>query len=407
MSGVEVIHQVLSKSVYDSLAYSEGLSVDAIISEMFNTIMKFERDQFLEMSRSLGLDNKGNGYYERFARAVEKYFTLHVPRDRDGVFKPFMLEVIKKQDQQLLDLASILYRKGLTCHEIQEVLQDIFGKKLSEARISQLSGDLNEMRNAWLNRQLSPYYHCIFIDATYIPVRRDTVSKEAYYVVLGVNDEMKREVLGIYNIPSESSSGWKDVFGHLKSRGLNLSGLFVCDELSGIQDAILDEFPKSRVQFCTVHKKRNVLSKVRPKDKKIIAEEMKQIFPGMYDNTNKQEALQYLQNFVDKWSKIYPAVKKSLINKNTDNYFTYLDYPNSIRGCIYTTNWLERLNRDIKRTTKIRNAFPNPESALYLTTDVCMHVTDTTYKYAVPQFLRAKQELDEIKNLMLGRTQFC
>ena len=147
MPEIKLINERLSKSVYDSLVYSDGLSVDAIISEMFNAIMKYERDQFLEMSRNLGLDNKGNGYYERFARAVEKYFTLHVPRDRDGLFKPFMLEVVKKQDQQLLDLASILYRKGLTCHEIQEVLQDIFGKKLSESRISQLSTELNDMRD--------------------------------------------------------------------------------------------------------------------------------------------------------------------------------------------------------------------------------------------------------------------
>lgn len=399
---MELINKKLSKSIYDSLAYSDGLSVDSIISEMFNTIMKFERDQFLEISRSLGLDNKGNGYYERFARAVEKYFTLHVPRDRDGVFKPFMLEVVKKQDQQLLDLASILYRKGLTCHEIQEVLHDIFGKKLSESRISQLSTELNDMRDAWLNRQLSEYYHCILIDATYIPVRRDSVSKEAYYVVLGVNEHMKREVIGIYNIPSESSNGWKEVFTHLKGRGFRKSGLFICDELTGIQDAILEEFRNTRIQFCTVHKKRNVLLKVRAKDKKIIAEELKDIFPTMYNDLSKEAAKQNLNEFVDKWSKIYPSIKSSLINDNTENYFTYLDYPLAVRGCIYTTNWLERLNRDIKRTTKVRNSFPNPESALYLVTDVCMHVTENTYRYAVPQFLRVRSELDEIKNKILG-----
>jgi len=177
----------------------------------------------------------------------------------------------------------------------------------------------------------------------------------------------------------------------------------ICDELTVIQDAIQEEFTKTRVQFCSVPKKRNILLKVRAKDKKLVAEELKLVFPsGMYDDIAKDEALSNLKIFLSRWSVIYPALEKSLINDNTDNYFTYLDYPSSIRSCIYTTNWLERLNRDIKRTTKIRNSFPNPESALYLVTYVCIHVTAHTYKYAVPQFLRARHELTEIKNRILG-----
>ena len=380
------IKDKLEKSIEDIMYYDQSNAVESVEQTVFESILKHERDEFV----SLQPENKGNGYYTRLAKSVNQYFRLQVPRDRLGLFKPVFLEAIKAQDAQMQDMAFKLYVKGLTTQDISEIFDEVYGKKLSPSSISSITKDFEKSRDGWLQKPLQEHYYCLYIDALYIPIRRDYVSKEAFYIILGLNQDLKREVLGVFNIPSESASGWNDTFIDLKKRGLKQALLVISDGLPGIKEVIHHHFPKAHVQQCLVHKIRDLLLHARSKDKSQISLDFKQTFILENPTISFKDIDQKLTDFLNKWGPIYPSFRKKLLSQDIHYYTAYLNFPHSIHRMIYTTNWIERLNKSIKRTTKIRNAFPSPNSALTLISAALMDIESSTYNFPVTAFLPAQ-----------------
>jgi putative transposase len=212
------------------------------------------------------------------------------------------------------------------------------------------------------------------IDACFIPTRRgDNVSKEAYYTLLAVRSDRTREVLGVYNYPTEGSLAWESIFRDLQHRGLKRVDLFVSDSLNHIEDSIWKCFPGSEVQLCVVHLHRVLLKEVKPKHKKELSDDFKEVFRTDDRNDSKEDGMNRFLAFFDKWGKLYPHFKRRKLNDRNYLYFTYLGYHYRVRSMIYSTNWVERLNRDYKRTTRMRGALPNPEASLLLLGGVSMN----------------------------------
>ena len=233
-------------------------------------------------------------------------------------------------------------------------------------------------------RKIDEHYPIIYIDATFINARRiDSVSKEAFYVVLGVKKNMKREVLGIYNQPTESASSWMDMFKDLKNRGLQQCDLIVSDNLCGINSAIELEFEGIKIQQCVLHFKRNILKIIKVKHRKEISEDLRVVFDMDKSDDSKEQAFKRAKIFSEKWSKYYPHLEKFSDENAMRYYFTYLDFDFKIRRMIYTTNWIERLNKDFKRTTKIRNSMPSIESVLTLLSKVAINKNAGHYNYPI------------------------
>ena len=204
------------------------------------------------------------------------------------------------------------------------------------------------------------------------------MSKEAYYTILGVKADASREVLTVFNAPTESSTQWKELFYELKQRGVKQVNLVVCDGLSGIENAIKEVFPQSEVQLCTVHLKRGILSKVKSCDKAVIAQSLKEVFSTENKYNTPLSGHEKFVSFIEQWKVKYPSLKSYLIPR-THLYFTYLKYDIKIQSMIYTTNWIERLNRNYRRVTKMRGALPNAESALFLLGATAMDRDEYTY----------------------------
>ena len=380
-----------TSNIQDYLRYNKEINaIDDLVVNMFETILKCERDLFLQEKQPF---NKGNGFYERSAKALSKYFTINVPRDRLGLFKPVFLDILKQQNQNMCDLAYKLYVKGLTTRDIEEVFSDVFNKKMSRSQVSSLSANFAEERDAFLSRSLEESYYFVYIDASYIPVRRGGVSKEAFYVAIGVRSDFKREILGIYNIPTESASGWQEVIKDLKSRGLKQVLMFVADGLTGLENVIKKEFKNTDLQKCLVHKIRHLLIHIKPCHKAEITADFQRVFRLEDYDYNIKKAEQELDLFLIKWQRFYPKIKTYFKKEHYEHYFAYLKYPPSIQRMIYTTNWIERLNKTIKKSTKIRNSFPNPKSALNLITAVLMDFEERVYKYPISSFLKAEEFL--------------
>lgn len=219
----------------------------------------------------------------------------------------------------------------------------------------------------WLNRSLEEYYPVVFVDAVHIKVhRKKKVASEAFYVVLGVREDKTREVLAIFNRPTESATGWQEMFMELKGRGVEKIGLMVADGLAGLPTALSSVFPSTPLQKCVTHLKRNMLSKVRHGDKKELAEDLRDVFRTGQKGYTKEMAWDNWMVLLKKWGKDYRSFK--LMEKNLEYmfYFTYLMFAPRIQSMIYTTNWIERLNKDFRRVLKMRGAMPTEESVLVL-----------------------------------------
>lgn len=381
----------LQRNIEDVLHYDKNNAVENILKLVFETIMNAERNEYLLDSE----DNKANGYYERLAKGINKYFKLSIPRDRLSMFKPVFLECLKAQDEQLQELAFKLYTKGLTTRDINEVFGDIYDKSLSKSSVSNITKEFEQERDAWLSRELDGEYYFIYIDALFIPVRRDdSVSKESFYIVLGLKPNLQREILGIYNIPQESASGWAEVIKDLKARGLKKCLMVIADGLVGLADVVKQQLPGTKFQRCLVHKIRNILLKVRAKDKEAFVRDYHEVFELEESGYSYDKALFRLDVLIKSWSSKYPWIEKRFDDSNIENYFAYLNFPSSIHRMIYTTNWIERLNKEIRRTTKIRNSFPNPQSAMSLICACLIDFENKTYKYPVTAFCKVKDILD-------------
>jgi putative transposase len=152
--------------------------------------------------------------------------------------------------------------------------------------------------------------------------------------------------------------------------------------LTGIEDAIAKNFPRSNVQLCVVHLERNVLKHVKSRDKEEIAADLKDVFQTSRSDDSVSQGWQRWTDFIHRYSKKYPALN-NMLKDRYQLYFTYLSYDYRIRSMVYTTNWIERLNRDYKRTTKMRGALPNPEATILLLGYVAMN--RSAYNRKIPK----------------------
>ncbi len=363
--------------------------------------MESERNAFFEASDDAG--NKRNGYYARLAKTMNGVFEISVPRDRTGMFSPLVLSCMRQNTERLNRLAFQMYVRGMTTRDINAVLKDIYGCATSPQYVSNVTKSMESVRRRWMRRALPSRYYAAYVDATYVPIRRGTVENEAIYIVMGLTTDLKREILGIYSIPQESASGWKDVLEDLRSRGVRDVLLFVADGLAGLESSVHLTFPRSRFQKCVVHFKRNVLKRARNKDRKEIAEDLLHVFNMDAADDTPGQALKRMELFSKKWKTKYPGIGRSCDSSLMPYYFTYLDFPHAVRRMVYSTNWIERLNKHLKKTLKNRNSMPNEDSVLNLLWASVMTFEEETYRYPVTAFRPSVDELDEMFTAGGGR----
>ena len=379
---LKITKKQLQHIVNSHMQETNGLN--ELFNMVINGLMLSERKTFLSSDDEP--NNKGNGYRYASKSGIGSKLSLKIPRDRLGVFQPVILGLLNEQEEQVKDLCFELYGKGLTTRQIEDVINKIYGSNYSKSSVSRITTDFSSLVDSWLARSLERYYPVIYIDAIHIKVRRDRVATEAFYVLLGLKDDYSREVLSIVNIPQESASGWQEVLEEIQTRGVEQVGLFVFDDLTGLDTVISKVFSQSMQQKCVLHFQRNINKHIRKTHRAEFSSELKNVFnPDDVFYTTK-EAVSCLQEFLIKWAKTYPKLKKIAQRNDLENIFTYLHFDYRIRRMIYTTNWIERLNKSFRRTLKMRNALPNPKAAITLMGFVAMEMEEKTYSYPISNF---------------------
>ncbi|EMF0582909.1 IS256 family transposase [Enterococcus faecium] len=324
-----------------------------------NSLLQAELTAFLDYEKydraGFNSGNSRNGNYSRSFRTEYGELNLVIPRDRNGKFSQQTLPAYKRTNDSLETTIIQLFQKGITMSEISELIEKMYGHHYTPQTISNMTKIVSEDIIAFKERSLESRYSVIFMNATHIPLKRQTVSKEAVYIVIGIRLDGTKEVLGFSLAPTESAYVWKEILQDLKDRGLKEVLLVVTDGLSGINDSIHSVYPNAQFQQCCVHISRNIAHKVRVSDRQEICSDFKLV----YQASSKEEANNQIRFMIDKWKKQYPRVVKLLMNPAI---LTFYNFPPSIRRTIYSTNLIEGFNKQLKKYTKRKEQFPNEES---------------------------------------------
>ncbi|WP_211654128.1 IS256 family transposase [Planococcus alpniumensis] len=338
------------------------------ISEVFrqhletavNTLLQTELTAFLDYEKydRLGFNsgNSRNGAYTRTLHTEYGDLELSMPRDRNGEFNQQTVAPYKRSNDTLEAFVIHMFQKGVTMSEISDLIEKMYGHHYTPQTISNMTKVMSEQVEAFKSRPLEQRYACVYLDATYITLKRDTVSKEAVYITIGIREDGSKEVLAYTVAPTESAFVWDEVLLDLKERGVEEVLLFISDGLKGITDRIFSVFPDAQYQACCVHLSRGIRHKVRVTDRKEILDD----FKSVYRAENRELGEKALKAFVDKWKTAYPKVAKSL--EANPYIFTFYSFPKSIWRSIYSTNLIESFNKNVKKYSKRKEQFPNEDS---------------------------------------------
>jgi len=348
--------------------FTSADEVLAAMKEMFRDVLQEALES--EMDTQLGYDkyevsekqtqNSRNGYSKKTVRSELGNVELNIPRDRNGEFEPKIVPKHQRSVTGIEDKVMALYAAGMTTRDIAEQVKNLYDVEISAEMISNITNRIIPVVTEWQNRPLERTYSFVFMDAIHYKVREDKqVIIKAAYVVLGVNMDGEKEVLGIWVGANESSKFWLSVLNDLRNRGVQNVLVFCVDGLNGFKEAIGAVYPFAKIQRCIIHQIRSSMRYVPYKDKKSFVTDLKTV----YGAVNEEAAIENLMSIKEKWEKKYPNAIKSW-EDNWDNLITFFAFPEYIRKIMYTTNAIESLNSQFRKVTKTKLIFPNDESLM-------------------------------------------
>jgi transposase-like protein len=341
---------------------------DGVLAQVTKRVLELGVE--VEMTEHLGYDkhavegrgsgNSRNGTRSKTVLTDIGPVEIEVPRDRNGTFEP---QTIRKRQRRLEGVDSIvlsLFARSMTTGEIAAHLAEVYGTEVSRETISKITDAVIEEMTAWLNRPLDRVYPVVFIDAIHVKVRDGQVANRAFYCVVAVTTEGKRDILGIW--PSSGSEGakfWLGVLTEIKNRGVGDVCIVVCDGLKGLPDAINTVWPRAVVQTCVLHLIRGTFKFAGRQHWEHMARDMRPIYTAV----NEADAKEHLHAFFEKWAERYPATRQLWENAWAD-FVPFLDYDLEVRRVVYSTNAIESLHARMRRATRARGHFPNEQAAL-------------------------------------------
>ena len=352
----------------NDISVKNGTDVNAIMRDMMSVILEGALDE--ELNEELGYsrydyrnkdtNNSRNGYSKKTMKTSFGDMDIDIPRDRNGDFEPKLIQ--KHQTTLSGDIEEkiiSMYAKGMSLKDISEMIQHIYKVELSIETISKLTSSVSEEVKKWQERPLEKFYPFIYVDCLYAPVKRDLISeKVAIYVMLGINKDGKKDVLGIWINENESATFWTEVFEEIKARGVGEILFISLDGLSGLSEAIEKIYPKAKTQRCIVHIVRNIYGILDKKKSKEIIGDLKKIYTASNGNNAKLE----YENFIEKYKSNEKLIKK--LNSVIEHIFNIFEYPIEIRKIIYTTNPIESLNSSLRKVTRGKGSFISKEALL-------------------------------------------
>ncbi len=321
--------------------------------------------------------NSRNGYGRKTISSEYGECEIAVPRDRNGEFKPKVIEKRQTHTDEIEEKIMAMYAKGMSQRDIEDTLRDIYGTEISQGLISRITDKILPEVKEWQNRPLDNIYPVIFLDGIVFNSRKENkIINKCVYSVLGINMEGQKEILGTWISENESASFYASICSDLKNRGVKDILIACHDNLTGLSDAINAIFPKTRNQLCIVHQIRNSCKFVPYKDRKAVCADLKKI----YGAVNLEDAELAKEEFREKWDQKYPNILKSW-DRNWRELTVFFEFPAEIWRIIYTTNAVESYHRMVRKFTKSKAIFPMDDSIRKV---IYMSVCEISKKWTMP-----------------------
>ena len=353
--------------------------VHGSVEETLNELLEKEAEQLTQVARyerSEARQGYRSGHYARNLTTTSGDVTLHVPRLKGVSFETAIIERYRRRESSVEEALIEMYLAGVSVRRVEDITEALWGSKVSPATISELNKKAYVHIEEWRNRPLQGSYPYVYVDGIYL--RRNwggEYENVAILVAIAVNEDGYREVLGAAEGMKEDKASWVSFLQWLKGRGLDGVKLIIGDKCLGMLEAVSEVFPDAKYQRCIVHFYRNVLSVVPKSKAKLVAKMLKAIHAQESKKAAREKAKAVVAEL--RAVKLKGAAKK--IEDGVEETLTYCGFPSEHWTRIRTNNVIERLNREIRRRTRVVGCFPDGNSALMLVCARLRHVAGTQW----------------------------
>ena len=347
----------------------------ALLTESLNSILQAESTAQLgaePYERSTTRSDSRNGSRNRDLKTRIGNITLAVPRHRNVPFHTLVFDNYSRSEAALVTTMAEMVVNGVSTRKVSKVMETLCGTSYSKSTVSEACKGLDKAVNYFKTRPLEGDYKFLYVDATYFKVRGEhRIGSKAMMVALAIKDDGKREILGFEIYDNESKETWNLFLKTLKERGLKDPKMITSDAHDGIIYAISKIFPNTPWQRCQTHFSRNILSHTPSKYQKALGAALL----DMYHSDTVDEARMKRDSIVDEYADVAPKAMECLDN-GFEDAMTVMILPETLRRYLRTSNHLERLNKELKRRSKVIGIFPNEGSLNRIIGSVLIELND-------------------------------
>lgn len=349
------------------------------VEDTLNGLLEAEADDLVgagRYERTAEREAYRAGHYDRGLTTSSGEVTIRMPKLKGARFTTAIIERYRRRESSVEEAMIEMYLAGVSTRRIEDVSEILWGSSVSAATVSNLNEKAFASVEEWRNRPLERAYPYVYVDGIYL--KRSwggAYENVAVMVAIGVNDDGYREVIGAAEGFTESSECWRDFLSWLRSRGLRGVRMIVGDKASGMVGSIAEVFPDTAYQRCTVHFYRNVLARVPKSRRAAVAAMLKAIHAMESRGAAEAKALAVAEEL----ERMRLGEAARVVREGFRETLAYTAFPREHWRRIRTNNAIERLNREIRRRTRVVGTFPDGRSALMLVTARLKYVAESEW----------------------------
>ena len=361
------------------------------VEETLNGLLDAEADALCQARRYERNGQRAStraGHYERDLQTKAGTVQLKVPKLRHVPFETAIIERYRRRESSVEEALVEMYLAGVSVRRVEDITEALWGSRVSPSTVSDLNQKIFERVEAWRNRPLDSEYPYVFVDGIWL--KRSwggEVQNVSVLVAIGVNSSGYREILGVAEGSREDSESWLQFLRYLRERGLKQIDLMISDKSLGFLDALGEVYPNAKWQRCVVHFYRNVLHAV-PRSK---AKEVSMMLKAIHAQEDKEAARQKTAEVIKKLQTLRLEKAAKILASGGEETLSYYEFPVAHWRHIRTNNPLERLNREIRRRTRVVGSFPDGRAALMLVAARLRYMAGQ--KWGTQRYMNMKQEI--------------
>ena len=361
------------------------------VEETLNGLLDAEADtlcQARRYERNAERASTRAGHYERNLQTKAGTVQLKVPKLRHMPFETAIIERYRRRESSVEEALVEMYLAGVSVRRVEDITEALWGSRVSPSTISDLNQKIFERVEEWRNRPLEPKSPYIFVDGIWL--KRSwggEVQNVSVLVAIGVSTSGFREILGVAEGSREDAESWRQFLRYLRGRGLEQIDLVVSDKSLGFLEALGEFYPDAKWQRCVVHFYRNVLHAV-PRGK---AKEVALMLKAVHAQEDKEAARRKSLEVISKLRAQRLEKAARIVESGCDETLSYYDFPVAHWRHIRTNNPLERLNREIRRRTRVVGSFPDGHAALMLVAARLRYMAGQ--KWGTQRYMNMNQEI--------------